>query len=32
MKEGIDNPACDVQLSRETTPTFGYTISGDGKF
>ncbi|XP_065201576.1 uncharacterized protein LOC135832328 [Planococcus citri] len=32
LREGIDNPALDVQLSRETTPTYGYTSRGDSKF
>ncbi|XKL64316.1 hypothetical protein PGB90_004402 [Kerria lacca] len=32
LKEGIDNPALDVELSRETTPTFGYISRADTKF
>lgn len=32
LREGIDNPALDVQFSRETTPTYGYMSRGESKF
>lgn len=32
MKGGIDNPALDVELSRESSPTYGYSNRGDSKF
>lgn len=32
VKQGIDNPALDVHLTRESTPKHGYKSRGDAKF